>query len=518
MRITLLNDSFPPVIDGVANVVMNYARIMTEKNMAEVMVGTPQYPDADYSAYPYPVVPYQSFDTTGIVSGYRAGNPFAVKALEELTSFQPDLIHTHCPVSSTLMARLLRKETDAPIIFTYHTKFDVDIARAVKAKFLQKESIKTLVDNISACDEVWTVSSGAGENLRSLGFEGKYRVMPNGVDFDKGRVPEAEVREATKEYDLPEGIPIFLFVGRIMKYKGLPLILDALKILLDEKVDFRMVFVGNGPDAEEIKQSVLSLGLSEKVIFTGAIYERNILRAWNTRADLFLFPSTYDTNGIVVREAAACGIASVLIKDSCAAEGITDGQNGYLIEENAQSMAQCLKEACKDLDRVHQVGQNAMDEIYISWESAVKLAYERYGEVIELKKSCSMTNRKYQASDHFLNMAASLVEGTDKVFRAPKRLYVGMQENVAEMWDNITETTDNIAAGVRKKKEDIKDNIAESLQETKERVAESLQGTKENLVDWMHEMKDGISTALEQADWYDNKEREDLEKGKRSEK
>ena len=506
MRVTLLNDSFPPVIDGVANVVMNYARIMTEKGMAQVMVGTPEYPDADYTSYPYPVVPYQSFDTTNIVSGYRAGNPFAVKALEELTTFQPELIHSHCPVSSTLMARVLRKETDAPIIFTYHTKFDVDIARAVKAKFLQKESIKTLVDNISACDEVWVVSSGAGENLRSLGFEGKYRVMPNGVDFDKGRVSDEEVREATKGYDLPEGIPIFLFVGRIMKYKGLPLILDALKLLSDRGMDYRMVFVGNGPDAEEIKQSAAELGIADRVLFTGAIYERNILRAWNTRADLFLFPSTYDTNGIVVREAAACGIASVLIKNSCAAEGITDGRNGYLIEENAQSMADCLFEACKDMDRVHQVGQNAMDEIYISWESAVNLAHDRYGEVIELKKSCSMTNRKYQPSDLFLNMAAGLIEGTDKVFKAPKRLYTGMQENVSEMWDNITETTDSIAAGVRKKRDDIKDSITESLQGTKESITESLQGTKENITEWVHEMKDSFSTALEQAEWRGKKE------------
>lgn len=502
MKVTLLNDSFPPVIDGVANVVMNYARIMTEDNMAQVMVGTPEYPDADYAAYPYPVVPYQSFDTTGIVSGYRAGNPFAVKALEEMTQFQPDLIHSHCPVSSTLMARLLRKETDAPIIFTYHTKFDVDIARAVKAKFLQKESIKTLVDNIAACDEVWTVSAGAGENLRSLGFEGKYRVMPNGVDFDKGRVSREEVMEATKGYDLPAGLPIFLFVGRIMKYKGLPLIVDALKILSDEGMDFRMVFVGNGPDAEEIKQSVEEKGLSGKVLFTGAIYERNILRAWNTRADLFLFPSTYDTNGIVVREAAACGIASVLIKDSCAAEGITDGRNGYLIEENAQSMAACLRDACKDMDRVHQVGQNAMDEIYISWESAVRLAYDRYGEVIELHKSCSMTGRKYQPSDVFLNMAANLVEGTEKVFHAPKKLYVGMQENVAEMLDNITETKDSIAAGVKRRTENIKENIAVSIQETKENISDSIQGTKENISEWMHDMKEGFSVALDQADWH----------------
>ena len=141
MKVTLLNDSFPPVIDGVVNVVMNYGEIMTRENLARVIVGTPRYPDADYESYPYPVIPYQSIDTTAIVSGYRAGNPFTVKAIEEMKAFAPDVIHSHCPVASTLMARILRNETDAPIIFTYHTKFDVDIARAVKAKFIQKESI-----------------------------------------------------------------------------------------------------------------------------------------------------------------------------------------------------------------------------------------------------------------------------------------------------------------------------------------------------------------------------------------
>ena len=61
-------------------------------------------------------------------------------------------------------------------------------------------------------------------------------------------------------------------------------------------------------------------------------------------ADMFLFPTSYDTNGIVVREAAACGLGSVLIKGSCAAEGITDRRNGYLIDENAESMAEAVEE------------------------------------------------------------------------------------------------------------------------------------------------------------------------------
>ena len=505
MKVTLLNDSFPPVIDGVVNVVMNYARIMTEEKLAEVMVGTPMYPDATYDNYPYPVIPYQSIDTSAIVSGYRAGNPFTVKAIEEMKAFRPDVIHTHCPVSSTLMARILRKETDAPIVFTYHTKFDVDIARAVKAKFIQKESIKTLVDNISACDEVWVVSGGAGENLRSLGYEGRYRVMPNGVDFAKGRVDANGVAEATKGYDLPEGTPVFLFVGRIIKYKGLPLILDCMKMLFDEGMDFRMVFVGSGPDEAELKEKVSELGLDARVFFTGAIYDRNVLRAWNTRADLFLFPSTYDTNGLVVREAAACGIASVLVKGSCAAEGITDLRNGYLIEENASDMARAIREACKDLDRVRQVGQNAMDEIYISWESAVRQARDRYGAVMELHQSCSMTSRKYQTSDHFLNVATSLLNASDKVFRVPRRLYEGMLDNVSDMKDNLTEAKENLKVGMKK----TKDNIAGQLQEAKESLSEHVQESKKSMKSWVQEVKDGITTALEQADWNESAPQEE---------
>ena len=79
MKICLLNDSFPPVLDGVANVVTNYAQYLTQDHGAEVAVGTPYYPDADYSAYPYKVVPYQSFDTSALLSGYRTGNPFSAR-------------------------------------------------------------------------------------------------------------------------------------------------------------------------------------------------------------------------------------------------------------------------------------------------------------------------------------------------------------------------------------------------------------------------------------------------------
>ena len=127
MRVCLLNDSFAPVIDGVVNVLMNYAKYMMQDYDASIAVGTPEYPDADYSSFPYQVVPYKSFDTTQVTNGYRTGNPLVGKAVSRLADFKPDIIHSHCPATATIVSRLVREMTGAPIIFTYHTKYDIDI-------------------------------------------------------------------------------------------------------------------------------------------------------------------------------------------------------------------------------------------------------------------------------------------------------------------------------------------------------------------------------------------------------
>lgn len=536
MNVCLLNDSFPPVIDGVANVVMNYAGIMTDQDMANVIVATPKYPDADYDCYPYPVVPYRSFDTTEIVKGYRAGNPFNHEAIERLKKFSPDIIHTHCPVSSTIMARILRNETDAPIVFTYHTKFDVDIARAVKAEFLQKESIRALVANISVCDEVWVVSEGAGENLKSLGYEGEYTVVSNGVDFAKGLADRSKVREVTGDFDLPEDLPVYLFVGRLMKYKGLMIIADALSELSDEGIDYRMVFVGSGADAKEMQDTFTHRGITldvvnesgtvatvqgnktGRVIFTGAIHDRESLRAWNTRADLFLFPSTYDTNGIVVREAAACGLASVLIKDSCAAEGITDGRNGYLIEENGEAMATLLRELGNAPEKMRECGRHAMDEIYISWESAVHDAYLRYEELIEkrddrlfaemlehrsllerkrlggfITDSKSFNNRMHRRlSDDFYDFAVELHKSTERMMELPKSIYYGMEENVYDVLDGISRSSKNALNDISKSSKNALSDFSKSSRNALNDIGRSSKNALNDIREKGEEIKKAI--------------------------
>ncbi len=385
LNICLINDSFPPAIDGVANAVVNYGRIISG-GLGSASVVTPYYPDADDSVYDFPVIRYPSIDMTRFV-GYRAGVPFSADIMKQLEGSGFDLIHSHCPITSTLFARTLRERLNVPVVMTYHTKFDIDIADAIKSKILQAEAAKLLVENISACDEVWTVSRGAGENLMKLGYTGKYTVVPNGVDFPRGRVSAEAVKEACAGYDLPEGVPLFLFVGRMMWYKGIRIILDALAGLKAENTDFRMVFIGGGGDREAIIAYSDQLALSDKVFFVDPIRDRELIRAWYCRADLFLFPSTFDTNGLVVREAAACALASILVAGSCAAEDSTDGVDGFLIEENAESMKETLIKLCREPQLMKAAGSKAEENLYISWEDAVKHAFELYGTVIENYRS-----------------------------------------------------------------------------------------------------------------------------------
>ncbi len=418
LNVCLMNDSFPPIIDGVANAVTNYAEVISN-GLGNATVVTPREPDA-VDDFAYNVVRYRSMGITKKLCGYRAGYPFSSSALDELASDDFDIIHSHCPFASTVMARVLREKTNVPIIMTYHTKFDIDIKRALPYKMMSEPVIKFVVDNISACDEVWTVSRGAGENLRSLGYEGDYVVMENGVDFPKGRADKNAAVALRRKYGISDDTFLFLFVGRLLWYKGIKLILEALKIIDGKSLNYRMMFVGDGLDRQEIEDYAKQLGIYDKCIFTGAVTDREELRVHYTAGELFLFPSDYDTNGIVVREAAACGVASLLLRGSCAAEGITDGRTGVLTDPDAEAAAREMEFAIAHRDEIHRLGENAMNEVYISWETAVKRAYDRYFTVISKCMSGKSNRRRERVfQEEFFRMIDGITDGIQQFRNIP---------------------------------------------------------------------------------------------------
>ncbi len=195
-----------------------------------------------------------------------------------------------------------------------------------------------------------------------------------------------------------------------------------------------MVFVGGGGDEAEVKSYASSLGLDPVCFFTGPIRDREALRAWYSRADLFLFPSTFDTNGLVVREAAACGTASVLVEGSCAAEGIQDGDTGLLIQENAASLALRLDRLCAAPEQMMRIGENAQTRLYLSWEDAVARASERYEIVIDNYKSGRYVRRR-RPQDEFMKTQGYLMKALGEL----DVVMLDLKDRVQEVLKNIYE-------------------------------------------------------------------------------
>ena len=376
LNIALLNESFPPTIDGVSNAVYNYA-LNLKKNHCNCTVITPKYPNITDN-YDFRVYRYNSFDISKKL-GYRVGNVLSPTMLYDLKKMHFDILHIHSPFASSVIAsELLKIGYKMPVIITYHTKFDVDIAKRVRSKPMRAMAMKFLKHNLNQAIEVWSVTKGAIENLRSVGYKGKCLVMENGTDFAKGIAGDRECDEVRTRFMIDPNKKTMLFVGRMMWYKNTKIIFDALKGL---DGDWQLVMVGDGEDRAAMEQYVRDIGLHERVMFAGAIYDREIVRALFSVADLFVFPSTYDTSGLVVKEAAACSLPSILVAGSCAAEGVRDGVNGFLCRENAVSMRSRLCDALGDEQNLKKIGENAADTLYLSWSDAVSRAYSRYCKV-----------------------------------------------------------------------------------------------------------------------------------------
>ena len=404
MNILLISDAFPPQIDGVCNTVINYGRYLASHGH-RVLVAAPYHPDT-VDDYPFEVWRFPSFNTEKKF-GYRSGFPFAPGTVDRLVAFGPDLIHAHCPIASAFLARELRDVVHVPVILTYHTKFDLDVQRAVKMKLLQKPLIRGIVRNVSACDDVWAVNRGAGENLKSLGFAGDYTVMPNGVDIDTLPCPAADLEALSRQYELDPAVPLFLFVGRVLWYKGLHYIIEGLAGLAAAGYAFRMAFVGNGEDLAAVKEQAGALGIADRCLFTGAVTDRRMLKAWYTLADLFLLPSVFDNNPLVVKEAAACGTPSVLVRASSAADGVTDRENGFLIEPSAAALTEALAWAVTHPEQVKKAGERAEKTLYVSWDESIAAAVERYQTIDRLHKEGRLLPHTRTADDGVIKAIAA---------------------------------------------------------------------------------------------------------------
>ncbi|MGB4968273.1 MAG: glycosyltransferase, partial [Saprospiraceae bacterium] len=204
-------------------------------------------------------------------------------------------------------------------------------------------------------------------------------------------------KEGLKMIEADDTEFVMLFVGQHRWEKNVKLILEALKKLHNNKVKFKMIFVGEGYAAKEMKKLAKEFNLKDKVKFLGVITDRTELKKVYAASDLFVFPSIYDNSPLVMQEAAAFKIPSIVVAGSSSAENIIDGENGFTIENDKDSLVQKIAALIKDKQTIKKAGEGAINSIYHPWESIVKDVKERYVEII---KDHQYSNRDFNSIYH----------------------------------------------------------------------------------------------------------------------
>ena len=380
-NVGLFNESFPPVMDGVAVCVENYAHWIQEK-VGGVSVITPKKLGANYGQYPYEVLDYVSVPVPfrhPYVTGIAQIDPL-LRAKLYRRRFK--IVHAHSPFSAGLMALQVAKTQHIPLVATFHSKFKDDFREVIPSDMVVDQAIKIVMEFFDRADEVWVPQASVEEVIREYGFKGHVEVVDNGSDL-VANYPDSYFKDARKALDIAPDEFVFLFVGQHIWQKNVRLVIEALEKIKD--LPFRMFFVGTGYAAGEMKELVAQKGLSDKVTFTGMITEREKVTRYYAAADLFLFPSLYDNAPLVVREAAALHTPAVMVEGSTAATILRDGENGYLVPNNLDAFAARLRDLYRDREQVRRVGLSASRTIVRSWEDVVGEVLDRYDSIIARK-------------------------------------------------------------------------------------------------------------------------------------
>ncbi len=379
LTIGLFIDTFFPMIDGVVTVVDNYAKKLT--SYANVIVFAPEYPGVEYddSKFSYKVVRCKALKLP--IVDYSLPIPKLDKRfVKELNNAKLDIVHIHSPFTVGKIGINYAKQNNIPVIGTMHSQYKLDFLRAVKFNSIANMLTKVVIKQYNRCDECWAVN----EQIANIYYkEYHYKELPKVMNNATDMKPVDDIKKAKElinsKYNINPNEKVFLFVGRINNLKNVFFIANTLKILKEKcNFKFKMLFVGNGQDEEELKKIIKNNNMENDIIMCGKMTDRNILADYYARADLFLFPSLYDSSSIVQIEAASQKTPTVFIEGAVTASAIENNVNGFISANNEESFANKIIEIMNNTDLYDKVCENAFKEVYVNWDQKIKEIYEIY--------------------------------------------------------------------------------------------------------------------------------------------
>jgi len=267
------------------------------------------------------------------------------KLLKIFKKIKPDIIHCHAAMSARIAGRLFRK---AKIIYTRHSVFEPS---PLISKGLGKV-INGCVNNFTA-DKIIAVAEAAKDNIVKTGVDAKkIVVIQNGVEPLKELSADEKAR-IRKGYNLDENDFVMGIAARLNEVKGHIYILEALRMLLDDGIDAKLIIAGTGDYEEKIREKIKELSLEDNVVMAGFISD---VSGFMNIIDLGVNASFgTEATSLALLEGMSLGKPAVVSDFGGNPGVIFEGENGYLFTtRDSKAMYEKLKAVTSDYNTLKE--------------------------------------------------------------------------------------------------------------------------------------------------------------------
>jgi len=348
LKIGVFTDSYRPYTSGVVRSIEIFSREFDSKGH-EVFIFGPDYPLLHppkeegvfrFISVPWPTVPEFSLPI-----------PISAQLSSTIKDIGLDIIHTHSPfLLGRLGARAARRHR-LPLVFTFHTLYDQYVHYFPFAEKTSKQIVQAIGRNFcNRCNMVVAPSLLVVNYLRRIGVEAPIVNIPTGIELSE--FEDLDRSWLKENYGVKAEEKVLLFVGRLGKEKNVTFLIKSFQAVLNKYSAARLVMVGKGPQESSLRNLIRQLGIEDKVIFTGVLPRKTIVHCYAS-ADLFVFPSVTETQGLVIGEAKATGLPVVAIRAFGPAEMVAHGEDGILTDPSLPAFTEAILELLQD-DQLHE--------------------------------------------------------------------------------------------------------------------------------------------------------------------
>lgn len=384
MKIGFITGAYLPAPGGVTTSVVNFSNQL-KKLGHEVRVFCPEYPEEDTREEEnvFRITSYYS----PLLKDFRLTDPFQAARVFRSEFSDLDIVHIHLPTIMSTPARWIASYYSIPIFLTYHTNLELYIRHYVPG--VPKNVARSLARFYTSREtrsgkKIFVPSPDMEELLSSYDLGPPIDVLPTGINLDTYDSKSGDTRSLREQFGIEKDEKILLYVGRVGSEKNVGFLLDAFKRISRDFTPVHFVIVGGGRGLGKVLARVSKMNSSRTIHFTGYVEDDDILARYYQEADVFLFASLTETQGLVIAEALAAATPVVAVDAPGVRDVLNQEKGGYLVPEEVTPFSEKVLSLLKEEVLLKEKGKEARKVAEkFSAETMARKLLDSYEEVLD---------------------------------------------------------------------------------------------------------------------------------------